>query len=105
MESISRALASQNRNNLLVPYADYQLMIQEVLSLRKQIINFHENINKGDSSNFLQSRVIEAEEKYSRERNKNLDLNDQLEKLIKDRDFFKTQYEKENKQYTEVSQK
>jgi hypothetical protein len=105
MESITNLLEREFHTPLKVPFEDYHSAIKEIYSLRNQNKNVTLDINEGDSSKFLQYRVINLEKNLSLERKKNSELQIELQKIKKDRDFYKTQYEKENKQYTEVSQK
>jgi hypothetical protein len=105
MEHITKKLEAEFHEKLNVPFEDYQSSIREILSLRNQNRNVKMNVSSGDSSKFLQFRVIDLEKKLSIERKKNSDLEIELAKTKKDRDFYREQYEKENLQYTEVSQK
>lgn len=105
METITEIIEQEFHQPLLVPFEDYHSAIQEIFLLRNQNKNVTPQIDEGDSSKFLQYRVIDLEQKLALERKKNRELEIDLEKMKKDRDFYKTQYEKENKQYTEVSQK
>lgn len=98
-------LEEEAQTALKVPYEDYHWAIREILSIRSQNRNVSLNVGKGDSSKFLQFRVIDLEKKLSVERKKVAELELELTKTIKDRDFYRRQYEQENKQYTEASQK
>ena len=105
MEKIIQQLETEFHQSLNVPFEDYQWAIREILSLRNQNRNVTLSVGEGDSSKFLQLRVIDLEKKLSIDRKKVSELEIELAKVKKDRDFYRTQYEKENKQYTEVSQK
>ena len=105
MEQIAEKLEREFHRPLEIPFEDYQTAIREIYSLRNQNKNVMKNIDKGDSSKFLQYRVIDLENKLLIERKKTSELEVELEKTTKDRDFYKAQYEKENRQYTDVSQK
>jgi predicted RNase H-like nuclease (RuvC/YqgF family) len=105
MEKMIEQLETEFHQSLNVPFEDYQWAIREILSLRNQNRNVTLNVGEGDSSKFLQLRVIDLEKKLSIDRKKVSELEIELAKIKKDRDFYRTQYEKENKQYTEVSQK
>ena len=105
MQVVSRQLNEESSQTLWVPYEDHLQMREEVKKMRKQMTKVQFSVKESDPSEFLQSRVIALENKLSVEKIRNRDLENNLKKTIEDRDFFKAEYEKEIKRYSESSQK